>query len=230
MELRKLPKDTTPLLTTIHTSCLQFIAPDNLPPYTTNSYATLAKASAVNAIPNKRPATHIPDTLPTPDVTNPATFDIVEINDHKTLLHQTIYHVSQLKTDHLTAKHPCDHIHGGLTPEHRNRINPEDEDTPILSIPFEVNGSEDIVRSLPNGSSALQNYRISKPPLRKKTRTAPQPLRLAYTTYTTHPINPDLDAVPTGSFVITSHPTSPDSVLIHAPYGRLISPILKSRL
>jgi hypothetical protein len=81
------------------------------------------------------------------------------------------------------------------------------------------------------------NYIISKPPLRKKTRTAPQtpPPRLCgwhsqHTTYTTHPINPDLDAIPAGSFVITSHPTSHDSVLIHAPNGRLISPILKSRL
>jgi hypothetical protein len=51
-----------------------------------------------------------------------------------------------------------------------------------------------------------------------------------HTTYTTHPINPDLDAVPTGKFKITSHPTSRDTVLLHAPDGSLISPILKARL
>jgi len=33
-----------------------------------------------------------------------------------------------------------------------------------------------------------------------------------------------------GSFEITSHPTSLDLVLLHAPDGRLISPILKARL
>jgi hypothetical protein len=147
-----------------------------------------------------------------------------------------------LKTDHLTAKHLCHHIHIGLTPEHLTRIRTEDEYTPILAIPFEVTWkatwlSEAIVRSLPNGNSAVHNYRISKPALRKKTMTAlpTPPPRLCgwhpqYTTYTTHPIIPDLDAVPTGSFVIASHTTSLDSVILHAPDGRLISPILKARL
>ena len=147
-----------------------------------------------------------------------------------------------MKTNHLTAKHLCHHIHNGLTPERLTRIHPEDEDNPILAIPFEVTWkatwlSEDIVRSLPNGSSAIHNYTISKPLLRKKTRTAsptPPPRlcgwHLQYTTYNPHPISPDLDAAPTGSFVITSHPTSLDSVLLHAPNGRLTSPILKAKL
>jgi len=43
-------------------------------------------------------------------------------------------------------------------------------------------------------------------------------------------MKPDLDAVPTGAFVITSHPTSLDSVLLHAPDGRLVSTITKARL
>jgi hypothetical protein len=101
---RKLPKDITPLLT-IHASWLQFITPDNLPPHTANSYANLMKASTGNAISNKCPTTHIPDTLPTPDATNLAPLHIMEIDDHKTLLHKTIYHVNHLKTDNLTAKH-----------------------------------------------------------------------------------------------------------------------------
>ena len=50
------------------------------------------------------------------------------------------------------------------------------------------------------------------------------------TTYTTHPINPDLDALPTGTFEITAHPTLLDTVLLHNPYGRLISIISKPRL
>ena len=112
----------------------------------------------------------------------------------------------------------------------------------MLDIPFEATWkatwlSEDIVRSLPNGNSAIHNYKLGKPPLKKKTITVPpiSPPRLRgwhpqYTTYTTHLINLDLYAVPTGSFEITSHPTSLDSVLLHAPDGRLISPILKARL
>jgi hypothetical protein len=82
-ELRKLPKDTTSLLTTIHNSWLQYITTDNLPPYTTNAYTTLVKASAVNNISNKRLATYIPDTLLTSDATNQAPIDIVEIKTAK---------------------------------------------------------------------------------------------------------------------------------------------------
>jgi len=135
---RKLPKDTTPLLTTIHASWKQFITPDNFHSHTTNSYANLIKATIADATTNKRPATRIPDTLPTLDATNPAKLQMLEITDHKTLLHKTIYHVDQLKTDHLTAKHLCRHIHNGFTPDHLARIRPENEDTPILSILFKV--------------------------------------------------------------------------------------------
>jgi hypothetical protein len=115
LEHRKLSKDTTPLLTTIHASWKQFITPDNLPPHTRNSYANLFKATIVNATPSKRPATQIPDTLPTPDATNPTKLQTMEITDHKTLLYKTTYHVNQLKTDHLTSKHLCPHIHSGFT-------------------------------------------------------------------------------------------------------------------
>ena len=119
-EHRKLPKDTTPLLTTIHTSWLKFTTPDNLPPYKTNSYATLVKAPTTDAISNKRPATQITDTLPTPDANIPAPLHIIEINVHKTFLHKTIYHINQLKTARLTAKHLCQHIHSGFSATHRN--------------------------------------------------------------------------------------------------------------
>ena len=74
---------STLLLTSIHTSWLKFITPDNLPQHTTNSYANLVKAFPVNANSNKRPATHIPDTLPTSDATSPAPLHIMEINYHK---------------------------------------------------------------------------------------------------------------------------------------------------
>ena len=103
-EHRKLPKDTTPQHTNIHTSWLKHIKTNTLPTYKPNTYANLMTAPTTTINPNKRPATHIPDTLPTPDTTNPAPLTVTEITDHKTLLHKTIYHVNQLKTDHLTAK------------------------------------------------------------------------------------------------------------------------------
>jgi len=96
-ELRKLPKNTTPLHATIHPSWLLYIKPGNLLPYTTNSYATLAKASTANNPTNKRPVIHIPETLPIPDTINSAPFHIVEISGHKILLHQTIDNVNQKK-------------------------------------------------------------------------------------------------------------------------------------
>jgi len=156
---------------------------------------------------------------------------MITTDNHKTLLHQTTYHVNQLKTNHLAAKHCCHHIHSGLTPKHITRIHYEDEDTPILAIPFEVTWkatwlSEDIVRSLPTGNSAIHNYGISKQPLRKKTRSPPpnpsaSHMRMAPPIHNLyHPPNqPHLDAASAGSFVITSHPTSLDSVLLHARDG-----------
>jgi hypothetical protein len=241
-EHRKLPKDTTPLFTAIHTSWIKFITPDNLPTHKPNYYANLSNTSTANITSNKLPATHIPETLPTPDTSNPAPLHILEITDHKTLLHKTIYHVNQLKTNHLTAKQLCQHIDSGFTPEHLTRIHPEDEDTPILSILFQATWkaawvSEDIARSLPSGSSAIHNYKISKLPRKKKTITAPPtPPHCQcgwlprHTTYTTHPINSDMDALPTGTFEITAHPTLSDTVLLYGPYGRLISTITKPRL
>jgi hypothetical protein len=116
-EHRKLPKVTTPLLTTIHTSWIKFITPDNLPSHKPNSYANLMHTSTANITPNKRPDTHIPENLSTSDAPDPAPLNIMEINDHKTLLHKTIYNVKQLKTDHLTAN---THVNISTTVSHQN--------------------------------------------------------------------------------------------------------------
>ncbi len=70
------------------------------------------------------------------------TLDILEIYDHKNLLHQTIYHINNWKTEHLFAKHICHHIHNGVVPKNLNRVHEDDEDTPLLSIPFEVTWKE----------------------------------------------------------------------------------------
>ena len=111
-----------------------------------------------------------------------------------------------------------------------------------MDIPFQATWkatwvSEDTANSLPNGTSALHNYKLNKQPPKNKKRTAPPtpPHRQCgwlprHTTYTTHPISPDLDAIPTGTFEITAHPTFTEIVLLHGPDGRLISTITKPRL
>ena len=130
----------------------------------------------------------------------------------------------------------------GLTAEHLTRENSDDEDTPILSIPFKVAWQptwvrETTVLTTPSGKTTIDNYNTSKAPKRKKPRTSPpappqQPVgwHPLYTTFTTKPINPDLDAIPTGAYEITHHPSNTNEALLHAPDGRLITTITKARL
>jgi hypothetical protein len=74
-------------------------------------------------------------------------------------------------------------------------------------------------------------------PQRKKRRETPPtpPHQLGgwqprHTTYTTQPINPNLDVEATGAYELTHHPTNPTEVLIHSTTGRLIATMTKSRL
>jgi hypothetical protein len=80
----------------------------------------------------------------------------MEIDGRKHLLHQTIYHVNKWRPEHLIAKQFCHHKMDGLTTAHLTRDNPEDEDIPILSIPFKVTWnptwlSEATVLTTPSG-------------------------------------------------------------------------------
>jgi hypothetical protein len=131
----------------------------------------------------------------------------------------------------------------GLTTAHLTRENSDDEDTPILSIPFRVTWhpawvSETTVLTTPSGKTTIDNYNTTKAPKRKKTRTTPpmppkQPegWHPRFTTFTTEPINPDLDAIPTRAYEITHHPNNTNEALLHAPDdGRLITTTTKARL
>ncbi len=130
----------------------------------------------------------------------------------------------------------------GLTAEHLTRENSDDEDTPILSIPLKVTWHptwvhDTTVLTTPSGKTKIENYNTTKAPQRKKTRTSPpapqqQPMgwHPRYTSFTTKPINPDLDAIPTGAYKITHHPINTHEALLHAPDGRLIKTIAKARL
>ncbi len=115
---------------------------------------------------------------PTPNATTSAPINIVETNDHKILLHKTTYHVNPWKTDKLATKQIYHHIRNGLAPKNLTRVHPEDEDTPILSLPFEVTWkatwfTEYCVKALPNGNTTILIYTQNKPPRRKNSKRCP---------------------------------------------------------
>ncbi len=94
-----------------------------------------------------------------------------------------------------------------------------------------------MVLTTPSGKSTIKTYIHANAPTRKKTRTSPpippkQPegWHSRHTAFTTNPINPDLDAAPTGAFEITRHPTNNNEALLHDPNGRLITMMTKARL
>ena len=190
----------------------------------------------------KRPPPPVPKDLPDPHHTADNPLDAMEIDAHKHLPHCTLYHVNKWKLEHLTAKQFCHHRMEGLTTAHLTQENSDDEDTPILSIPFRVTWnptwvSETTVLTTLNGKNTINNYNVKKAPTRKKIRTTPPtPPKLPegwhprFTAFTTTPINPDLDAIPTGAYEITHHPNNTNDALLHTPNGRLITIIKKARL
>ena len=117
---------------------------------------------------------------------------------------------------YTTAKQLCQHTNTRLTQKNLARINPEDEDTPedtpTLSTPYKVEWNsawltKQDLHHAHNGTQSLETYKQTTAPQRKNTRKTPstpphkpggwQP---HHTTYTTRPINPDLDAEATGNY------------------------------
>jgi hypothetical protein len=184
-ENKTLPKDPASTSTAIHHTWHQYINTDEIPDHTLHSYATLASTPTSNKTASsttpktlKRPTPPIPKDLPDPHHTADNPLDTMEIDAHKHLPHCTIYHVNKWRPEHLTAKQFCQHRMEGLTYAHLTRDNSEDEDTPILSIPFRVTWnptwvSKTTVLTTPSGKSTIDKYNTTKAPTRKKTRTTP---------------------------------------------------------
>ncbi len=108
--------------------------PDRIPLF----YATLANIPSTIHNTLKRVGPPIPHDMPDPQPTTDNPLDTMEIDGHKHLLRHTIYHVNKWRPERLTAKQFCHHRMGGLTTAYLTRDNPKDEDTPILSIPFNI--------------------------------------------------------------------------------------------
>jgi hypothetical protein len=228
--------DPAPNSTIIHPTWHKYLNTDDIPDHIPLSYATLTNTPSTIHNTLKRARPPIPQDIPDPQHTTDNPLDTMEIDGHKHLLHHTFYHVNKWRPERLTAKQFCHHRMGGLTTAHLTRDNPEDEDAPILSITFNITWnptrvSEAMVLTTPNGKSTIDKYITTKAPTRKKVRASPpaspeQPegWHPRHTTFTTKPINQDLDAIPTGAFEITYHSTNNHEILLHAPDGRLIPP------
>jgi len=177
-EHRKLPTDLTQKTTLIYPSWHKYINPSNPPTYTPTTYATLTSTPLNTTKPPKRPASPTTNNIPIPQHTVDTPLDTMEIDGHKHLPRQTIYHVSQWHTEHLTTKQLCTHINDGLAPEHLTRDHPEDEDTPNLHIQFHVTCKpawipEENILTTPSGKQTIDNYTRNKAPTRKKIRATP---------------------------------------------------------
>jgi hypothetical protein len=129
-----------------------------------------------------------------------------------------------------------------MAPVQLTRIHPNDEDTPILSIPFNVAWksswiTETNILNILNGKITINKYLQNKAPQHEKTRTIPPtPLpqpggwHPKYITFTTISIISDLSAAPLGHYEITHSPINRTEALIYAPDGRLITAMIKAKL
>jgi hypothetical protein len=84
------------------------------------------------------------------------------------------------------------------------------------------------------GKQAVETHHSNKAPRRTNTITHPpitpprtQEWHPTHTIFTTSPINPDLDAIPTGSYKITHHLITKDEILPHAQDDRLLNTLPK---
>ena len=151
----------------------------------------------------------IPQNIPTPLQTPDTPLDTMEIDGHKYLLHQTIYHINQWHMAHLTAKPFCEHINNGLAPEHLKRDHSDDEDTPILSIPLQVTWNptwvlEDTILATPSEKTAIDNYTQTKTPHARNREHHPPPI--PHRNPKTSTLNTPLSPQDQSTQILTLHP------------------------
>jgi hypothetical protein len=138
-EHRKLPKPNTTNAILIHHTWYPYLNTRGLPAHIPTNFETLIKRSSHNTETLKRPAATQTPPSPITPTTPEHGLQVLEVDNNKIQIHNTIYHyVNNLNTAHITAKRLCQHIDSGLTQKNLARIDPEDEDTPILSIPYKV--------------------------------------------------------------------------------------------
>jgi hypothetical protein len=104
--------------------------------------------------------THITGPTASPQHIASTPLDVTTMDNHKHLLHNTIYHGHKWREDTLTAKQLCQHVDNGLIPNKLDKTNPEDKNTPIPFISFKIDWK-------PAGTGTFGIYRTHTQLIRK---------------------------------------------------------------
>jgi len=157
-------------------------------------------------------------------------FDILEISSHRTIITQTTYLVSQWSPELLTQQQIQLHLAEGFKVQLQ---------IPLLDCAdtYEVHWEPawqtyETIMGTATGPQALDTYRRNQFAQRKKPRTTP-PLATCqpggwipqHVTFSTQPINPDLDGQPLGHTYLSIHPADTHLAILHRPDGRVINTI-----
>jgi hypothetical protein len=104
-----------------------------------SSYLTLTAPPSHSLPLQKRSIVHITGPTAATQHTTSTPLDVTAIDSHTILLHNTVYRVHKWKEDTLTTTQLSRHVENGLVSNNKlDKTNPDDEDTPILSIPFNI--------------------------------------------------------------------------------------------
>jgi hypothetical protein len=172
-----------------------------------------------------------------PSETIHTSYDILEIQDHRHLHNQTTYLVTQWRPEILTQEQIDICTKEGFKSKHIHPLDHTDG-RPLYEVHWEPAWQLDsTIMDCENGPTALQAYKQkTQVPRRVKRRTplenpiTKEGWRSTNLTFSTTPINPDLDINPTGRYELTQHPTNPSHSTLHRPDGTLISTIENRRL
>jgi len=165
----------------------------------------------------------------TPSETINTTYDVLEIYDHGHLNNQTTYLVTQWSPEILTQEQIQNCRKEGFTSKH---IQPLDhtEGRHLYEVHWGLAWQLDsTIMDCESGPAALQAYKQRMHMPRQVMRRIPpknpitmEAWRSANLTFSTTPINLDLDIYPTNRYELTQHPTKPTHSSQHRPLGILI--------
>jgi hypothetical protein len=210
-EHTKLPKPTTTNTQTIHYTWHKYINQENLPTTKASNYETITTHTGVGrSISKRRRATRQDHTYTTPSETIKTTYDVLEIQDHRRLHSQTTYLITQWSPEILTQEQIYTCTKEGFTSKHIHPLY-HIEGRPLYEVHWRPTWQLDsTIMDNESGPTALQAHKQrTHKPRQVKRRTPPvnpaikEGWRSANLTFSTTPINPDLDIHPTNRYELT---------------------------
>ena len=238
-EYPKLPPQTIdrtlPSSTKIHPSWLPLLPSREVPVYRPGLRSATAQPR------NKTLPSHHFDTYLRPSDAIDTPYDVLEISDHRTLHQRTMYLVSKWAPETLTQSQIDTQKAEGFRPKSIVSTPPAPEwlsQEPTFTVTWSPAWQrQDTIMDSPTGPAALQAYKDKAFPRSKKRRKLPPPgarRRMGWfpkhATFQITPIHPDLDSLPGASIKFRTHPTLPDTVLVHDTDGKAKGSISKARL